>query len=189
MQHLSNFNLTLYWRPVPAEKGHCYLTSFFQLKRWLSNLYETSYGSVSCTIYLNIPSDVLSCLFRTLTCIKVEETLPLELKLLQWSVKPHLRASKRHLLFEFCEKIDRIWEFRLCFISEVTNQSSLRLLDGRRGTNNVWRRANHGFGNLGSNYGWFIRSVRTHINSAALMRYYCFNFDSPKFNKQNIFFT
>ncbi len=39
---------------------------------------------------------------------------------IQWSVSPHERAPKRHLLFEFPDKMDRIWKMRLCFLSKVT---------------------------------------------------------------------
>ncbi len=42
-----------------------------------------------------------------------------------WFFMAHLRASKWHLLFEFCDKLDRIWELRLFLQNKA--QSSLWL--------------------------------------------------------------
>ncbi len=88
----------------------------------LSDYMRHDHISVSCTGSFDIPSDVHSCIFHDITSGQAEEmigSLPLELNHLQRSVMEHQRAPKRYLLFQFCQKIDRIWQLRIQYIEWI----------------------------------------------------------------------
>ncbi len=85
-----------------------------------------------------------------------------------------------HVYFELELKLETL------FLRSKKAQSSLRLLDGRHTTNNVWYKEKHRSGKSGLNYRGFIRSNRACFNITIfyqLMHYCHINSDSAKFNK------
>ncbi len=104
-----------------------YKTIYFLYLKRIERLHETRHISVSCAGSFDIPSDVHSCIFHDITSGQAGEmigSLPLELNHLQRSVMEHQRAPKRYLLFQFCQKIDRIGKLRICFISKITKHKA-----------------------------------------------------------------
>ncbi len=75
----------------------------------------------SITEWLHEAWDVHLCLFHIKTTSKEEGMIALTHTanwteaFIQRSVSPHESVPKRHLLFEFPDKMDRIWKMRLSY--------------------------------------------------------------------------